>query len=155
MRVPKVTLPDATGLVIDDDEAVRDLVSRLMTAMEFKQVWTASDGSEGLRIAAECRPSVIVCDIDMTPIDGVMVVAGIRFSLDKELSKTPIMIFSSHPNLGIIETLKNLGISIFIAKPFVLGLFATRINDAIEMGLDKEDIALSIMRWQFGDDAYS
>ena len=110
----KVIVPDATGLVIDDDEAVRDLVSRLMTAMGFKQVWIANDGADGLKLAALNKPTIIVCDVDMSPVDGVMFAAGIRFALDKALSKTPIIIFSGHPHLDIVEMLKALGVKIFI-----------------------------------------
>ena len=59
-KLQKVIVSDATGLVIDDDKSVCDLVSRLMMAMEFKQVLTASNGADGLKIAAECKPTVIV-----------------------------------------------------------------------------------------------
>jgi CheY-like chemotaxis protein len=154
-KLQKVIVSDATGLVIDDDKSVCDLVSRLMVAMEFKQVLTASNGADGLKIAAECKPTVIVCDVDMSPIDGVMFVAGIRFSLDIGLQKTPVIIFSAHPNKDIVQTLKGLGVKTFITKPFILTLFSHRINEAIEMSFGKNGMELNALRWQFGDDAYS
>ncbi len=154
-KLQKVIVNDATGLVIDDDKSVCDLVSRLMIAMDFKQVWTASNGAEGLKIAAECKPTVIVCDVDMSPVDGVMFVAGIRFSLDAELSTTPVIIFSAHPNKDIVQTLKKLGVKTFITKPFLVTLFSHRINEAIEMSLGKNGMELNALRWHFGDDAYS
>ncbi len=145
---------DASGLVIDDDDAVCHLVTALMTAMGFKNTWSARDGSEGLRIAAEKHPDIVVCDVDMSPVDGVMFVSGLRGALDADLARTPIIIFSGHPNIDIVEKLKNLGVHDFLAKPFTTNLFAMRINEALGRRMSRYEMDRQVMKWDFEAGAY-
>src|SRR5207237_1215589 len=58
-----------TVLVIDDDPSVRDWMKRFLTREGFRPV-TASGGEEGLRLAAQFHPDVIVLDVMMPGMDG-------------------------------------------------------------------------------------
>src|SRR6202023_1035338 len=51
-----------TILVIDDDAAVRDLMSRFLTRLGFHVVAAAS-GEEGLRLAKQVNPLVVTLDV--------------------------------------------------------------------------------------------
>ena len=74
--IPVVSPSDPTGaplsaqvLVIDDDPAVRDLLQRKLTKDGFT-VHCAADGTEGVRLALELRPSAITLDVVMPGMDG-------------------------------------------------------------------------------------
>ena len=59
-------------LVIDDSAYVRKSVSSMLAKSPFIEVvGTARDGAEGLEMAAELRPDVITCDLNMPIMDGV------------------------------------------------------------------------------------
>lgn len=59
-------------LVIDDSAYVRKAVSSMLARSPFIEVvGTARDGAEGLELAAELRPDVITCDLNMPVMDGV------------------------------------------------------------------------------------
>lgn len=59
-------------LVIDDSAYVRKSVSSMLAKSPFIEVvGTARDGAEGLELAAELRPDVITCDLNMPVMDGV------------------------------------------------------------------------------------
>ncbi|RKY18969.1 MAG: hypothetical protein DRQ55_11900 [Planctomycetota bacterium] len=58
-----------TALLIDDDDAVQDVVSSLLTKQGW-QVRQASNGQEGLERLAEDLPSLILLDLMMPVMDG-------------------------------------------------------------------------------------
>src|SRR5690349_15972039 len=60
--LPEVKTGRDTILVIDDDTAVRDLMSRSLTKLGFHVV-AAAGGEEGLRLAKQLRPLLITLDV--------------------------------------------------------------------------------------------
>lgn len=77
-------------LVVDDSAYVRKVVSQMLSRSPFIEiVGTARDGAEALEIAAEERPDVITCDLNMPVMDGITFVR-------KQLARrrVPIIIIS-------------------------------------------------------------
>src|SRR4051812_8111097 len=70
---PGLQLPIADGpfsvLIIDDDPMVHHLVRGQLEAEQFRVV-SAADGVEGLTLAREVRPTVIILDIHLPRLDG-------------------------------------------------------------------------------------
>src|SRR5881296_2088705 len=58
-----------TILVIDDDAAVRDLMTRFLGKLGFYPV-AAENGEAGLRLARELRPDIITLDVVMPGLNG-------------------------------------------------------------------------------------
>jgi len=107
--------PESEGtnivLVIDDDPAVRELMSRFLEKEGFR-VAIASGGEEGVRLARELKPDIITLDVLMPGMDGWEVLIEIKN--DPELADIPVII------LSIVED-KNrgysLGVSEYLIKP--------------------------------------
>jgi two-component system response regulator AtoC len=59
-----------TVLIIDDEPGLRQTVS-LILREEGYQVFTASDGEEGLARALEVKPDIILCDVRMPRLSGL------------------------------------------------------------------------------------
>jgi signal transduction histidine kinase/CheY-like chemotaxis protein len=78
-------------LVIDDDVAVRDLMTRLLEKMGYRAI-VASNGPEGLRLARELRPSVITLDVVMPQMSGWEVLAQLK--ADADLSPIPVIMLT-------------------------------------------------------------
>jgi PAS domain S-box-containing protein len=103
--------PDVVVLVVDDDSAVRDLITRTF-ASEAVHVLSAADGEDGLRVALERRPDVIFLDVLMPKMDGWAVLT--RLKADPVTSEIPVVmltITSSH-DMGYL-----LGASEYLTKP--------------------------------------
>ena len=100
-----------TILVIDDDPAVRDLMTRFLTKMGF-QVTAASNGEEGIKLARKIRPVVITLDVVMPGVDGWTVLK--RLKADPELTAIPVIMVTIVDNevTGI-----SLGASSYLVKP--------------------------------------
>lgn len=58
-------------LIVDDHPVVRDGLSGMFAAPEFKVLGQASDGAEAVRLAEALRPDVILMDLRMPGGDGV------------------------------------------------------------------------------------
>jgi CheY-like chemotaxis protein len=100
-----------TILVIDDDAAVRELMSRFLGKLGFN-VLTVASGEEGLRLAKQVRPVLITLDVVMPGCDGWSVLSKMKG--DSELSKVPVIMVTIVDNepRGL-----DLGASDYLIKP--------------------------------------
>jgi signal transduction histidine kinase/ActR/RegA family two-component response regulator len=80
-----------TVLVIDDDPAVSDLMSRFLDKLGYRAVF-ATTGAEGLRLARELRPDVITLDVVMPAMSGWDVLDQLK--ADTELAAIPVIVIT-------------------------------------------------------------
>jgi signal transduction histidine kinase/CheY-like chemotaxis protein len=111
-----------TILVIDDDSAVRDLMSRFLGKLGFHVV-AAATGEEGLRLAKRVHPLIITLDVVMPGMDGWAVLR--QFKADPELADIPVVMVTIVDNevMGL-----NLGAASYMVKP----VDRDRLADLIE-----------------------
>ena len=119
---PEVKTRGDTILVIDDDTAVRDLMSRSLTKLGFHVV-AAAGGEEGLRLAKQLRPLVITLDVIMPDWDGWTVLNKLK--ADAELAEIPVIMVTIVDNeaMGL-----DLGASSYLVKPVDRERLATLIE---------------------------
>ena len=98
-------------LVIDDDVAVTDFISRHLLSNGFK-LDTAHNGYDGLRLAREYIPDVILLDVIMPGMDGIAVLRALK--KDPELAAIPVILTSI---LSDWEMCAALGAADYLAKP--------------------------------------
>jgi len=84
-------IEDTLVLVIDDDESVRELITRTLIREGF-QVISAAAGEEGLALARERRPDVVTLDIMMGGLDGWDVLGMMKASPD--LADIPVVMLT-------------------------------------------------------------
>jgi signal transduction histidine kinase/ActR/RegA family two-component response regulator len=119
---PEVKRGGDTILVIDDDTAVRDLMSRSLTKLGFRVV-AAAGGEEGLRLAKQLRPLVITLDVIMPDWDGWTVLNKLK--ADADLAEIPVIMVTIVDNeaMGL-----DLGASNYLVKPVDRERLATLIE---------------------------
>ena len=64
-------------LLVDDEVDILEFV-RYNLVREGYEVFTAENGSEALKVAAECRPHLILLDMMMPVMDGAQTCRAIR-----------------------------------------------------------------------------
>jgi CheY-like chemotaxis protein len=79
-------------LLIDDQEADRYILQRHVTEIGCSVV-QASSGEEGLRLAAEVKPDVILLDLNMPGMDGFCVLE--RLNERADTAAIPVVIVTS------------------------------------------------------------
>ncbi|HEV7500193.1 MAG TPA: ATP-binding protein, partial [Vicinamibacteria bacterium] len=97
-----VTGEAPTVLVIDDDRIFRELLLRFLEKDGFRVI-TASDGTEGLRLAREHRPALVTLDIVIPGLDGWGVLKGLK--ADRDLASIPVMMITIVDNPGLGHSL--------------------------------------------------
>ena len=100
-----------TILIIDDDPGTRDLLSRSLSGQRYSVV-CASGGEEGLKLARQLHPDLIVLDVLMPGMDGWTVLTSLKS--DPDLADIPVVILSvfEDKNMGF-----TLGASDYLTKP--------------------------------------
>ncbi|MFM8296673.1 MAG: response regulator transcription factor [Microcystaceae cyanobacterium] len=58
-----------TILIIEDETPIRELISELLTLEDF-EVLEAQNGQEGIELAQNHLPDLIICDVMMPELDG-------------------------------------------------------------------------------------
>jgi DNA-binding response OmpR family regulator len=109
-------------LVIDDEPGLLTLV-QVGLAQEGFQVLAASNGKDGLRMAYDNRPDVILLDIMMPEMDGFDVCQRLRHVCD-----TPILMLTAKSDRQDIIKGLTLGADDYITKPFNLDELRARIH---------------------------
>ena len=82
----------STLLVVDDDQTILETLQALLE-LEGYRVLTAADGEQGLRVAREQRPDLIVSDMMMPRMDGLEMIARLRGMTGSRA--VPIVLISS------------------------------------------------------------
>jgi PAS domain S-box-containing protein len=114
-RSAETTSPSAPArvdvLVIDDDPTVHDIMTRFLSNQGYN-VQTASNGTDGLRMAKGLRPAVITLDVMMPTMDGWSVLTELK--ADSETADIPVIMLTmvDDKNLGY-----TLGASEYLTKP--------------------------------------
>ena len=103
-------------ILVVDDEA--DLVSVLRIGLEVEgfEVLEASDGEEGLRMARECKPALVLLDLMLPKLDGYKVCRSLKF--DERYRATPILILSARSGEQDRRLAHDMGADGFITKPY-------------------------------------
>lgn len=125
-------------LVIDDDMAVLSSCERIFTADGY-DVDTASDPAEGLRLAAENKYSVILCDWKMPGLNGMDVVAV----LEQSSPDSAVLMFSGFPAVERAAEAMKRGAMDYLPKPFTPSEITTAVYKARSRKMAQEKKALS------------
>ncbi len=99
-------------LVVDDEEAVRELIELYLQKEGF-QVLHAQDGKEALRVNGQHHPDLIILDLMLPGLDGWEVCRQIRAT-----SKVPIIMLTARAEEVDRIVGLELGADDYVVKPF-------------------------------------
>lgn len=118
----------ADVLVIDDDANTQDLVRRHLER-EGYGVRVAGSGAEGLALAHQQRPDLIILDVMMPVMDGWQVLNSLRG--DAALSRVPVLMQSmlNERDLGLL-----LGANEYLVKPVERDELTAAVRELIPAG---------------------
>lgn len=119
-------------LIVDDDAAIRHLVSKLFSNPKEYEVSVAEDGVKALTMLSSWTPDVIICDIMMPNMDGFELFINLK--QDERLSVVPFLFISA--NSSNEDTIMGFGLGAddYITKPFHASDFIARIEEVLARG---------------------
>jgi signal transduction histidine kinase len=118
-------------LLIEDEELIRESIEDLLLAEGF-EVITAENGEQGVDLAIQKQPHLIICDVMMPIFNGYEVLAKIR--QDKELSTVPFLFLTSLIDRRSNRKGMNMGADDYLEKPST----KEELLNAIAVRLDKQ-----------------
>ena len=119
-------------LVVDDNKHMRALVKKILHALGSKAVHEASDGADAFRELRHFPADIIICDWNMSPLDGLDFVRLVRTGKDSPNPFVPIIMLTGHTEMSRVVEAREAGVNEFLAKPIsAKGLF-TRVRSVIE-----------------------
>jgi len=101
-------------LIVDDTADGRDIYSLYLQHQGFT-VLTARDGNEGVEVAREHQPDVIIMDLAMARLDGIA--ATKRLKRDARTRRAPVIILTAFPEKPVQQRAMEAGASVFLIKP--------------------------------------
>ena len=116
-------------LVIDDEDQIRKLLEITLESNDFK-VWQARSGKEGIALAANHPPDLILLDICLPDKSGHEVLKELRAWYNKSI----IILSVQNDEADIVSALDN-GATDYLAKPFRSAELLARIRSAIRRNL--------------------
>ncbi|MBE9039828.1 response regulator [Oscillatoriales cyanobacterium LEGE 11467] len=103
-------------LIVDDDDAVREIVQYCLEAAAGWEVLMAASGREGLAVARSQQPDAILLDVMMPDMDGLETLRQLQG--DKTTQDIPTILLTAKARIGDRQQLQSLGVAGTISKPF-------------------------------------
>jgi len=102
-------------LVVEDTEDNRQIIRDLLTSVGYELI-EAVTGEEGVAMAAEHRPDLILMDMQLPVLDGYE--ATRRIKAKPDLAAIPIIAVTSYALAGDEAKTRAAGCDGYVAKPF-------------------------------------
>ena len=104
----------ARVLLIDDDEALREVHAELLGAAGH-QTTQAGTGVTGIEAIRSTRPDLVICDVGMPGMDGYAVLEAVR--ADPHIASTPFLFLTGLDARHHFRAAMSLGADDYLAKP--------------------------------------
>jgi two-component system cell cycle response regulator len=103
-----------TVLVVDDEpDSIQ--VLELLLARYGAQVFTAKNGSEGLTLARQQQPRLIITDLSMPQVSGWEMFETLQH--DVAMRQIPVIALTAHAMAGDREKVLRAGFAYYLTKP--------------------------------------
>ncbi len=125
-------------LIIDDEPQIRKLLEISLESNNYK-VCQAANGKEGIIMAANHPPELILLDIGLPDKSGHDILKELRIWYNKSI----IILSVQNSEEDIVKALDN-GATDYLTKPFRTGELLARIRSAIKRNTTKENTNIII-----------
>lgn len=128
-------------LIIEDEQAVREVVLDILGAEDFLAIG-AENGRVGVQLAQEHQPDLIICDIMMPELNGYDVLGALQ--QEPATAVIPFIFLSAKSDKPDIRQGIELGADNYLTKPFtrseLLGAIAARFASLDQQNYPIEEI---------------
>lgn len=118
-------------LLVEDNEMNRDMLSRRLQRLGY-DVLIAENGEEGMRLARDAAPCLILMDVGLPDIDGLE--ATRRLKADERTRHIPIIVLTAHTMNGDRQLAFEAGGDDYDSKPIELPRLQSKIAALLARG---------------------
>ena len=117
-------------LIVDDTPANVDILARRLSAHGY-EILTAGDGEEGLAVAKEHQPDLILLDIMMPKMDGIEVCQHVK--ADASLPFIPIILVTAKTDSKDVVAGLEAGAEEYLTKPVEQNALVARVKSMLRI----------------------
>lgn len=127
-----MNLTNTSVLIVDSNKNMQNIVRVMLHGFGIKQVHLADDGADALETLRNTAIDVVICDLEMTPIDGLEFLRFLRWSSDSPAPDAPVIILSGQTERMRVIAARDGGAHEFIAKPVSAKVLRARIQSVLQ-----------------------
>lgn len=102
----------ARVVLVDDHELVRSVLRRALEEAGHEVVAEAANGEDGIRVARQHRPHLVVMDLSMPGVDGVTATRRLR----RVLPDAAVLVVTMHADEALLEEARAAGAAGYLLK---------------------------------------
>ena len=116
-------------LIVDDEEDIIEILQFVLEAQGYECI-TAMDGEEGLRLAKEILPDLIILDVMMPKINGYKISRLLKY--DAKYKNIPILMITARSQEEDKNIGEETGVDEYITKPFQVDYVLQKVKSYLE-----------------------
>ena len=119
-------------LIVDDNSHMRSLVRSMLHGLGARYIEEATDGADAYKRLGTYAAGIIICNWQMSPMDGLEFVRLLRTGTGSPNPLIPVILLTAHTEAKRVVEARDAGVTEFLAKPFSAHQLYSRIRAIIE-----------------------
>jgi two-component system, chemotaxis family, chemotaxis protein CheY len=116
-------------LVVDDQEIMSNLATRMLTRLGFENVDHSVDGYQALALLRERKHKLVISDLHMEAMGGLQLLKAIR--ADAHLKNTPFILMTGSVDVPNVVAAKLAGTDAYLLKPFTSDQLKAKLHEVL------------------------
>ena len=117
-----------TVVIAEDETLIRMDLAEMLADEGYDVVGQAADGQQGVELAEQLRPDLVILDVKMPVLDGIA--AAERIAAQRI---APVVILTAFSQRELVERARDAGAMAYLVKPFS----QSDLTPAIEMAVSR------------------
>lgn len=117
-------------LTVDDSKTIRLIIAKAFKSFDC-EVLEASNGVEGLAVAAKEKPDIIILDLTMPIMDGYETLTKLKS--DPDLKPIPVVMLTAESGRENVLRIAKQGVRDYLVKPFKEEMIVERVGRVIDL----------------------
>lgn len=136
-----IDLSRISVLVVEDSPFIRTLIVNSIRILGVQTVRSVDDGAEAIEFlklvdenpmkAGMMSVDIIICDWEMSPVNGLMLLRWIRRHKDSTDRFKPFIMLTGYSEPNRVQEAREMGVTEFMSKPFSVNALADKLKSVI------------------------
>ncbi len=122
-------------LVVEDESFTRMVLAKMLGTLGVQAVHQAADGESALAAVAAHAPDLVLCDVEMQPMDGFGFVRALRASPESRSRSLPVVFMSGRVDGDREAAARASGAALVLAKPVTPASLRVALSDGMRAAL--------------------
>ncbi len=129
-----IDLSRISVLVVEDSPFIRTLIVNSIRILGFQTVRSVDDGAEAIEFlklvdenpmkAGMMSVDIVICDWEMSPVNGLMLLRWIRRHKESRDRFKPFIMLTRYSEPNRVQEAREMGVTEFMSKPFSVNALA-------------------------------